>query len=29
MNTAKPQPLRAATIPEKATVDGLEAKWVP
>jgi valyl-tRNA synthetase len=29
VNTAKPQPLRAATIPEKATVDGLEAKWVP
>jgi valyl-tRNA synthetase len=25
----KPQPLRPATTPEKASVDGLEQKWVP
>ena len=29
MNANKPQPLRPATIPDKATVDGLEQKWVP
>ena len=29
MNNHKPQPLRDASTPEKATVDGLEAKWVP
>ncbi|MEY4327811.1 MAG: valine--tRNA ligase, partial [Actinomycetota bacterium] len=29
MNASKPEPLRPASIPEKATVDGLEAKWVP
>ena len=29
MNASEPQPLRPASIPEKATVDGLEAKWVP
>jgi valyl-tRNA synthetase len=26
---ALPEPLRSASVPEKATVDGLEAKWVP
>lgn len=29
MNASKPEPLRPANIPDKATVDGLEAKWVP
>ena len=29
MRRAKPEPTRAAQVPEKATVDGLEAKWVP
>ena len=29
MNNAKPNPLAPAQIPEKASVDGLEAKWVP
>ncbi len=29
MRRTKPEPIRAAQIPEKATVDGLEAKWVP
>jgi valyl-tRNA synthetase len=29
VNASKPEPLRPATIPDKATVDGLEAKWVP
>jgi valyl-tRNA synthetase len=29
VNANKPQPLRPATIPDKATVDGLEQKWVP
>jgi valyl-tRNA synthetase len=29
VNASKPEPLRPASIPEKATVDGLEAKWVP
>lgn len=29
MTSQKPQPLRSANIPEKASVDGLEAKWVP
>ena len=29
MKNAKPNPSAAAAIPEKATVDGLEAKWVP
>ena len=29
MNNHKPNPLRDARTPEKATVDGLEAKWVP
>ena len=28
MNNAKPNPLAPAQIPEKASVDGLEAKWV-
>jgi len=29
MRRAKPEPTRAAQVPEKASVDGLEAKWVP
>jgi len=29
VNNAKPNPLAPAQIPEKASVDGLEAKWVP
>jgi len=29
MRRAKPEPTRAAQVPEKATVDGLESKWVP
>ena len=29
MNNAKPNPLAPAQVPEKASVDGLEAKWVP
>ena len=29
MNNAKPNPLAPAQIPEKASVDGLETKWVP
>ncbi|PWL20543.1 MAG: valine--tRNA ligase [Candidatus Aquiluna sp. XM-24bin5] len=29
MNNAKPNPLTPAQVPEKASVDGLEAKWVP
>lgn len=29
MTSSKPAPLRNASIPEKATVDGLEAKWAP
>ncbi|HEY7854268.1 MAG TPA: class I tRNA ligase family protein, partial [Aquiluna sp.] len=29
MTNHTPQPLRAATTPEKASVDGLEQKWVP
>ena len=29
MTNHSPQPLRAATTPEKASVDGLEEKWVP
>ena len=29
MTNHKPQPLRDAVTPEKATVDGLEQKWVP
>ena len=29
MRRAKPEPTRAAQVPDKATVDGLEAKWVP
>ncbi len=29
MTNHLPQPLRAAATPEKATVDGLEQKWVP
>jgi valyl-tRNA synthetase len=29
VNASKPEPLRSANIPDKATVDGLEAKWVP
>ena len=29
MNENLPDPLRQATVPEKATVDGLEQKWVP
>lgn len=29
MRRTKPEPIRGAQVPEKATVDGLEAKWVP
>ena len=29
LNENLPDPLRHATVPEKATVDGLEQKWVP
>jgi valyl-tRNA synthetase len=29
MRRNKPEPVRAARVPEKASVDGLEAKWVP
>ncbi len=29
MRRAKPEPTRAAQVPDKATVDGLESKWVP
>jgi valyl-tRNA synthetase len=29
LTSAKPNALRPALIPERATVDGLEAKWVP
>lgn len=29
MRRTKPEPIRAAQVPEKASVDGLEAKWVP
>ena len=29
MNNAKPNPHAPASIPDKASVDGLEAKWVP
>ncbi|MEK9908500.1 MAG: class I tRNA ligase family protein, partial [Aquiluna sp.] len=29
MKNAKPSPTAPAAVPEKATVDGLEAKWVP
>ncbi|CAB4552752.1 MAG: valine--tRNA ligase [Actinobacteria bacterium] len=29
MRRNKPEPIRAAQVPEKASVDGLEAKWVP
>jgi len=29
MRRAKPEPTRAAQVPEKASVDGLEANWVP
>lgn len=29
MRRNKPEPVRAAQVPEKASVDGLEAKWVP
>ena len=29
MNNPKPNPLAPAQIPDKASVDGLEAKWVP
>jgi valyl-tRNA synthetase len=29
MRRTKPEPTRAAQVPEKASVDGLEAKWVP
>ncbi|MDG2496733.1 MAG: valine--tRNA ligase [Aquiluna sp.] len=29
MNNATPEPTRHATVPEKASVEGLEAKWAP
>jgi isoleucyl-tRNA synthetase len=29
VKNAKPTPTAPAAVPEKATVDGLEAKWVP
>lgn len=29
MRRTKPEPIRAAQVPEKASVDGLEGKWVP
>ena len=29
MSEVKPNPLAPASVPEKATVDGLESKWVP
>lgn len=29
MNENRPDPIRPANVPEKATVDGLEQKWVP